>query len=148
MTDDFGLPTLSALCRAVRFLKENRCSKDVDLVIFGGIRTPGDILKALALGASAVNLGSAVLFAATHTPLVETLPFQPPTQIAWADGSFRKKFDVLKGAKSLANFLKSSSLELETGICALGKTSIRELTLEDLVAWDPEAVRITKLPLV
>ena len=148
MTDDFGLPTLSALCRAVQFLKENKCNKDVDLVISGGIRTPGDILKALALGASAVSLGSAALFAVTHAQLVETLPFQPPTQIAWADGSSRNKFDVQKGAQSLANFLKSCSLELETGIRALGKTSIRELTREDLVAWDPEAARITKLPLV
>jgi methylamine---glutamate N-methyltransferase subunit C len=147
LTDDFGLPTLSALCRAVRFLKESGYSKNVDLVISGGIRTPGDILKALALGANAVYLGSAALFAATHAQLVETLPFQPPTQIAWADGVSRSKFDV-KGAQSLANFLKSSSLELETGIRALGKTSVRELTREDLVAWDPDVARITHLPLV
>ncbi|WP_245578550.1 hypothetical protein [Alicyclobacillus pomorum] len=48
----------------------------------------------------------------------------------------------------MANFLKSSSLELETGIRALGKTSIRELNREDLVAWDPDVARITELPLV
>jgi glutamate synthase domain-containing protein 2 len=148
LTDDFGLPTLSALCRAVRFLKENGYSKDVDLVISGGIRTPGEILKALALGASAVNLGSAALIAVAHGQLDEVLPFEPPTQLALADGSSWNKFDLQKGAQSLANFLKSSSLELETGIRALGKTSIRELNREDLVAWDPDVARITELPLV
>lgn len=148
LVDDFGLPTLAALCRAARYLKEHGLEDHIDLVVSGGIRTPGDMMKALALGARAVNIGSAALFAAMHLQITKALPYEPPTQLAWANGSREKEFDEDRGAKSLASFLNSCAEEIKIGIRALGKTSIHELSPDDLVAWDERVARITGRPLV
>ncbi|QQE81250.1 FMN-binding glutamate synthase family protein [Alicyclobacillus sp. SO9] len=148
LVDDFGLPTLAALCRATRYLEHVPSRKRPDVVVSGGIRTPGDVLKAVTLGATAVYMGSAVLFATTHTQILKPLPFEPPTQIAWAEGGFADDFSIEEGARSLANFLTSYQEELQAGIRALGKTSLSELSESDLVAWDKEAARVTGLTLV
>jgi glutamate synthase domain-containing protein 2 len=148
LVDDFGLPTLSALCRSIQFLKQNRLRNKIDVVVSGGIRTPGDVLKALALGADAVYMGTAALFAATHTQLTKAIPFEPPTQLAWAEGDLHHQYDEEKGAQSLANFLLSCSEEIKIGVRALGKTSVHDVTEEDLVAYDREVARITGRPLI
>lgn len=148
LVDDFGLPTLAALCRATKFLHQHGLQEEIDIVISGGIRTPGDTLKAIALGARAVYIGSAALFATMHEQITKALPYEPPTQLAWANGSLQKQFNEDVGAKSLANFLTSMSEELKVGIRALGKSSLRDLSPEDLVAWDENVARITGRPLV
>lgn len=148
LVDDFGIPTLSALCKAVQFLKEHRLENEIDLVVSGGLRTPGDTLKALCLGARAVYMGNAILFATMHEQITKALPFEPPTQLAWANGSLHEQFDEDLGAQSLARFLTNSTEEVKAGLRALGKMSIADLKAEDMVAWDPEVARITGLPLV
>lgn len=148
LVDDFGLPTLSALCRATAFLREHGLEDQIDLVVSGGLRTPGDVLKAIALGATGVYIGSAALFATMHEQITKALPFEPPTQLAWANGSLETQFDEDLGAKSLATFLNSMADELKVGIRALGKSSLRDIGPEDLVAWDENVARITGRPLV
>ena len=141
--DDFGLPTLYALCRGVRFLEKEGVKDKVSLVIGGGLFNPGHFLKAIALGATAVNLGTIILYAAGHRQVLQALPFEPPTQVTWDDGKFRKQFNVNKGAQATYNYLKSSILEMEDGVKALGKTSIHDVNKEDLMALTPEVARIT-----
>ena len=148
LVDDFGLPTLAALCRADKHLRNRHKRNNTTLIISGRIRTPGDMLKSLALGADAVYIGASALFATSHKQILKPLPFEPPTQLAWATGTHEADFSLEEGAQSLANFLVSSSEELKSGIRALGKQSVRELDKTDLVAWDPEVARVTGLPLV
>jgi len=147
LVDDFGLPTLAALVRAVRFLEEQKRT-DIDIIISGGLRTPGDMLKAMALGASAVYLGTPILFAAVHDQIVGAIPFEPPTELSFADGSLTHLFDAERGASSIANFLSSCAEEIEIGIRALGKTSLAEVNRKDLVAWQKEVAEITSLPYI
>ncbi|RIV18050.1 FMN-binding glutamate synthase family protein [Alicyclobacillaceae bacterium I2511] len=148
LVDDFGLPTLAALVRAVQFLRREGWDKRVDLVVSGGVRTPGDMLKAVALGAKAVYIGSAALFATLHSQIVKATPYDPPTQLAWATGRLKNRFDSRQGAASLAAFLTSCGEEMQVGLRALGKTSLAELGREDLAAWDAEVARVTGLPLM
>lgn len=148
LVNDFGLPTLAALVRAVRFLQQNGYDEQVDLVISGGLRTPGDVMKALALGANAVYLGTAALFALDHAQIAKALPFDPPTSLVYSTGARRDKFNEEEGTTTLLNFLLSFADELKFGLHALGKTSIAALSPDDLVAWDADVARITGLPLV
>ncbi len=147
LVDDFGLPTLAALARASRFLAEQERT-DIDIIIAGGLRTPGDMLKAMALGASAVYLGTPILFAAVHDQIVGAIPFEPPTELSFADGSLTHLFDAEKGAKHIANFLSSCAEEIEIGVRALGKTSLAEVNRKDLVAWQKDVAEITALPYI
>lgn len=146
LADDFGIPTSHALHRAVAFLERTGARRDVSLIISGGLRTPGEFLKALALGADAVYVGTAALMAATHGQISKAVPFEPITSITWANGSAVDRFDPEKGAQTVANFLQASAGELREAARALGKRSIQEITREDLLALDRETAETLGLP--
>lgn len=145
--DDFGLPTLHALCRASRYLEENGLKGKVSLLIGGGLYTPGDFLKALALGADAVYIGTIALWALTHTQVWHALPWEPPTQAVFYKGKYADRLDVARAAKHLENFLLACVEEMKEGARALGKTALSQVSREDMFALDPEAAEICRLPL-
>lgn len=147
LQDDFGLPTIRGLCRAVEHLEKRRARQRVSLIVSGGLYTPGDYLKALALGADAVALGTAALFAAIHTQITKVLPWEPSTQLIWTGGSAADKFDVEKSSEYVANLLNASVEEMKLAVICLGKKAIFEVDREDLVALDPETARLTGIPL-
>jgi glutamate synthase domain-containing protein 2 len=137
LADDFGLPTMYALSRAARFFAAQGLRGKVSLLVAGKLTTPAHFLKALALGADAVVIGTAALVALVHTQLLKALPWEPPTQLIWYRGRLAKRFDVEAGAGSLAKYLQACRAEMADGLRALGKTSHRELSRADLMALDP-----------
>lgn len=143
LQDDFGLPTIFALSRAAHFIAEQGVKDQVSLIAGGKLLTPGDYLKAIALGADAVYVGTMALFAATHTQALKALPFEPPTQVAWYNGKLQHKFKVEQGAKNLANYINSCTLEMMEGIKALGKISLNEVNIDDLMSLDPLIAKAT-----
>ncbi|WP_369414656.1 FMN-binding glutamate synthase family protein [Collibacillus ludicampi] len=143
LEDDFGLPTVYALSRAVRFLEQSGQREKVSLIIGGGLFTPGHFLKALALGADAVYLGTSVLFAMTHTQVTKTIPWEPPTQLVFYSGSHKEKFDPARASLYLSNFLNSCMEEIKIAVRALGKSSIKEVNKSDLVALDDLTAKVT-----
>lgn len=147
LQDDFGVPTIFAISRAVRWVEKNNFKDKVSLIASGKIRTPGEVLKACALGADACYMGAISLFAMTHTQTLSALPFEPPTQAVWYQGKFAKQFSIEKGAQALAKFFKSCQAELEEGIKALGKTSLKQVNKEDLFALSELAAKGCHLPM-
>lgn len=143
LQDDFGLPTIMALCRAVAQLEKLKARKSLSLIVGGGLFTPGDFLKAIALGADAVYIGTAALFAVTHTQTLKALPYEPPTQVVWYTGRYAAQFDVAKGARHLANFLFACQDEMAQGVQALGKVSLSQLSAEDLAGLTPYICELT-----
>lgn len=146
IADDFGIPTAHALVRAVHFLERSGARQSVSLVISGGLHTPGQFLKALALGADAIYIGTAAIMACTHGQLSKAVPFEPITSIAWATGQKAAAFDPEQGATTLANFLLACAAELVEGVRALGKKSVRAIGRSDLVALDGDAAARFGLP--
>lgn len=147
LEDDFGLPTIVGLCRAVDHLKLRGVHKEVSLIVSGGFFSPGQCLKAIALGADAVYLGTMVLYAASHTQTLKTIPWEPPTQLAYEQGKMSKKFNWKLGGKHLGNYLISSTEEIKEGVRALGKHSLGDVDSSDLIALDETTSKVTGIPL-
>lgn len=81
----FGVPQLTAIIDSVRGIKDS--GRDLPVIADGGIRTSGDMVKALAAGASTVMIGS--LFAGC-----EETPGAPVIRNG-------QKFKVVRGMASL-----------------------------------------------
>ena len=87
------------------------------------------------------------LMAAGPTQGVKTLPWEPPTELIYGNGSKRREFSPEEGAKSVANFLRSCLGEITLAMRAMGRASLRELNPSDLCALDPEVARWTGVEL-
>jgi glutamate synthase domain-containing protein 2 len=147
LEDDFGLPTIIGLSRAVQHLQLRGMQDQVSLIVSGGFTSPGECLKALALGANAIYLGTMILFAASHTQTLKAVPWEPPTQLAVDGGKVSKKFNWRLGGRNVANFLISSTEEIKEGVRALGKHALRQVSFSDLIALDERTADITGVPL-
>ncbi|KLU58635.1 glutamate synthase [NADPH] large chain [Peptococcaceae bacterium CEB3] len=145
--DDFGLPTLLALTRAQRFLTRQKARDKVSLIAAGGFFTPGECLKALALGADAIYMASVPLFSLPHRQLDKVIPWEPPTTLVFYDSLAKNKLNIEQAANSVVNAIASIVLEMEEALRALGKTSLNELSPNDLVALDALTAEITGVKL-
>ena len=104
LADDVGIPTIHAVVRAVHHLEKRHMKGQISLIVSGGLFVPGHFLKVLALGADAVYVGSAILFAVSHTQSLNALPFEPPTQAIWNQGKFKDQFKIEDGVTSAEKF--------------------------------------------
>lgn len=147
LADSTGLPTLPALCRAKLYLKEQRLDKKISLIISGGLYTPGHFLKAIALGADAVAVGTITMLLIAHSQLSKVLPWEPPTELVFERGKAKDQLRIDEAARNLANYFKSCREEMILGMRTLGHTSLKELSAKDLCALTPEVARITGVEL-
>jgi len=97
---------------------------------------PGDFLKAMALGADAVYIGTIAVLAAMHSQMVKVLPQAPPPQLALYQGKMNDQLDIEQAARSLGNFLNSCVEEMKLVAQALGKNGLHEISRDDLVSLD------------
>lgn len=147
LEDDFGLPTMHALIRAADYLEKKGLKDRISIIAAGGLCSPGHFLKALALGADAVYIGTAAIMALIHTQVAESSPSEPPTQLALYTGRLKDKLDIDKAAAGLNNYLQSCIDEMVLGMVALGKYSFPELNRSDLCALTPQVADITGVEL-
>ncbi|KNF08158.1 archaeal-type glutamate synthase GltB [Gottschalkia purinilytica] len=145
LADNVGLPTLHTLSRTIKWLEEKGIRDKFDIIVAGGLSTPGHFLKAKALGADAVYIGSIAVFATVQCQAVKTLPEAPPTQLALHEGKYADKLDIDVAANNLANFLTSCTEEMKMALQAVGKKSIKDLNKEDLVTVDKELAEFLKI---
>ncbi|MCR2821696.1 FMN-binding glutamate synthase family protein [Lederbergia panacisoli] len=146
LSDDFGIPTLHAVVRAVNHLERRKMKGKISLIISGGLVVPGHFLKALALGADAVYIGSSILFAVAHDKIFKAVPFEPPTQLVWNEGKFKDELKAEDGAKSAEKFLTSCIEEIKVALRAMGKRSLKELSRKDLVSYDEAISKYAGIP--
>ncbi len=167
-----GIPTLAAVRQAVEALEDMNVFGQVQLIVSGGIRTGGDVAKALALGADAVAIGQGALVAlgCNHEAYHQNGQWhdaadgyaklgtaagychhchtgQCPVGITTQDPVLEQRLEPADGARRLRNYLKVLTLELTTLARACGKSDVHHLEREDLVALTIEAAAMAKLPL-
>lgn len=138
LEDNVGLPTLHSLVRAADWISQNNLKDKLSLIIAGGLTTPGHFLKALALGADAVYIGSIALVAALQTQMAAALPQHPASQLVLYTGKLIDKLDMDKAAHHLKNFLDSCIAEMKLTVQAVGKNDINNLDKSDLVTVNKE----------
>ena len=136
LRDVASVPTVYALTRARRYMDEHGMKQD--LIITGGFRTSGDVIKALAMGADAVALASGPLIALGCQRYRACGSGKCPMGIATQDWELEKRLDVKKGAQRVANYLNVLSGELRTFCRITGHTDVHELTTDDLCTTDSE----------
>jgi glutamate synthase domain-containing protein 2 len=143
--DATSVPTIYALDRARRYL-ERRGIKDVTLIVTGGLRVSPDFVKALALGADAVAIGTAALMAIGCQQYRICDTGRCPVGIATQDPGLRARLDVDEAARGLANFLRVSTEELKDFARLTGHGSVHELSVRDLVTTSSEISAHTSIP--
>jgi glutamate synthase domain-containing protein 2 len=137
LEDDLGLPTLFAVSRASKFLKAKDADRRVSLIATGGLITPGHCLKAMALGADAVYMGTAAVMALVSDQASKVMPFEPPTSLVVYNAKATEQLDVERAAESLYLYLKAVKREFELVCYSMGKTAVTQFSRSDLCAFDP-----------
>ncbi|MCQ6562560.1 FMN-binding glutamate synthase family protein [Paenibacillus mendelii] len=147
LQDDVGLPTLFAIARANEFLARKKVIRDISLLATGGLVTPGQMLKAIALGADGVYIGTAAIMALVSEQMVKAVPFEPPTSLVVYTGKMTDQLDIDKAAMNLVRYLNACVLEMEQVAITLGKTAITDIAKSDLCTIDPFVAKATGLQL-
>lgn len=158
-----GIPILAAIPEAVRALQDMGMHRKVQLIVSGGVRNGADVAKAMALGADAVSIGTAALIAlGDNSPRhrdeyakIGSAPgfyddFQDgrdPAGISTQDPELSARLNPQEGGRRVANFLRVMTMEAQTIARACGKSNLRHLEPEDLVALTVEASAMAKVPL-
>src|SRR5918995_798662 len=116
-----GMPMITAIAECARAAARHR----IPVIADGGIRTSGDVVKALAVGASAVMAGN--LFAGTDESPGELILYQGRT------------FKEYRGMGSIGAMRRGSrdryfqdDFELESGTSPAGKPSMEKLVPEGI----------------
>jgi len=137
--DNISVPTIPALAQARRHLDGLKLGRDdLTLVITGGLRTPADFVKALALGADAVALSNSAMQAIGCIGMRACNTNNCPVGIATQKEHLRARLDIEKSAKQLANFLSSSTELMKVLARACGHNHLNQFSLDDLSTWKRE----------
>jgi methylamine---glutamate N-methyltransferase subunit C len=164
-TEETGIPLMAAIPEARRALEDVGLADEIDLVVAGGIRNGADVAKCIALGAKAVAIGSAALYAlGSNKNVPGVVDYEgtvgvpaskfyhwhtgnDPAGVTTQDPALRKHLDVDDGANRVYNFLHALTLETQMLARACGKTSVHSLEPEDLAALTTEAAAMARVPL-
>ena len=142
--DHISTPTIPALARARRHL-EVRGRRDVTLVITGGLRTPADFAKAMALGADAIAVSNAAIQAIGCLGMRACHTNNCPVGIATQRQDLRARLIVNEAAQRLSRFFAASVELMGVLARACGHESLSEFCLDDLTTFDREMSHLTDI---
>ena len=141
--DATSVPTIFALYRAKKYLDEHHL--DIDLVITGGLRISSDVAKALAMGATAVAIGTAAMMAIGCQQYRICQTGKCPIGIATQDQDLESRLKIEISSKRLANYLTVMNDELKTFARITGHDDIHALNKNDIVTTNSEISQHTDI---
>lgn len=125
--DNVGIPIELALASVDDRLRQDGLRNRASIVIAGGIRNSGDVAKALALGADAVDIGTAALVALGCTVCQQCHTGKCAWGICTSDPWLTKRVNPDIGARRLSNLLRGWSLELKDILGGMGINAVESL---------------------
>ncbi len=127
MRDYVGIPVELALAAVDSRLRQEGIRNQASIVASGGIRCSGDVAKAIALGADAVNIGTAALIALGCQVCQQCHTGKCAWGICTSDLNLTKRVNPGIGARRLANLLRGWSLELKDVLGGMGVNALESL---------------------
>ena len=146
LRDHISVPTIPALARARHYLNLRGAAGRVTLIVTGGLRTPADFLKALALGADGIALGNSAIQAVGCVGSRICHTNRCPTGVATQDPELRGRLDPETGAERLASFLNASLQLMQVLARAAGRARIGDLARDDLITFNRDLVDMANVP--
>ncbi|MEM2370751.1 MAG: glutamate synthase-related protein [Candidatus Bathyarchaeia archaeon] len=125
--DNVGIPIELALASVDQRLREEGIRNRTSIIVSGGIRSSADVVKAIALGADAVYIGTAALVAIGCTLCQKCYTGKCPWGIATTDPQISKRVDPDVAARRLLNLLQAWTLEIKEMMGGMGINSIESL---------------------
>lgn len=138
--DNISVPSIPALARARRHL--DRVNPDTTLVITGGLRTPADFAKALALGADAIAVSNAAIQAIGCLGMRACNSNNCPVGIATQKAHLRERLIVEASAERLQNFFEASTALMCVLARACGHDDLGKFAVRDLTAWKRDVAEL------
>ncbi|KEF41098.1 MAG: glutamate synthase [Cyanobium sp. CACIAM 14] len=133
--DHIAVPTIAALARARAHLDRRGATGQVTLIITGGLRTPADCVKALALGADGIALANAAIQAIGCVGSRICHTDRCPAGVATQDPVLRRRLDVERASLRLQRFLGATVALMQVLARACGHSQLRDLNRNDLASW-------------
>lgn len=125
--DNVGIPIELALASVDNRLRQEGIRNRASIVVSGGIRNSGDVAKAIALGADAVNIGTAALIALGCHVCQQCHTGKCAWGICTTDLALTRRVNPDIGARRLANLLRGWSLELKDLLGGMGINALESL---------------------
>ncbi len=125
--DNVGIPIEMALATVDNRLRQEGIRNRASVVVSGGIRSSGDVAKAIALGADAVYIGAAALVALGCTVCQQCHTGKCAWGICTSDLRLSKRINPDIGARRLANLLRGWSLEIKDILGGMGINALESL---------------------
>jgi len=125
--DNVGIPIELALASVDTRLREEGIRNQASIVASGGLRSSGDVAKAIALGADAVNIGTAALIALGCHVCQQCHTGKCAWGICCSDPALTKRINPEIGAQRLVNLVRGWSLELKDMLGGMGVNAIESL---------------------
>ncbi len=141
--DNISVPTIPALARARRHLDRSGKSGSVTLFITGGLRTPADFAKALALGADGIAVSNSALQAIGCLGMRACNSNNCPVGIATQKDHLRSRLIIDDAAVRLDRFFRATIDLMKVLARATGHRSLGELNSDDLTTFKREMADLT-----
>jgi len=125
--DNVGIPIELAIASVDQRLREEGIRNKASIVAAGGIRSSGDVVKAIALGADAVYIATAALVSMGCTVCQKCHTGKCPWGIATTDPWIAKRINPDIASERLVNLLRGWSLEIKDMMGGMGINAIESL---------------------
>ncbi len=135
--DNISVPLIPAIARARAHL-DRTGRQNITLIATGGLRTPADFVKALALGADAVAIANSALQAIGCVGMRACHTNNCPVGIATQKPHLRARLPVVEASQRLARYLEATTGLMQVMARACGHPSLADFAPSDLVTFDRE----------
>ena len=125
--DNVGLPIELAVAVVDQRLRDERIRNQVSIIASGGIRCSTDVVKALALGADAVSIGTAALCALGCHLCASCSSGKCAWGLATQNPELVKRLDPDQGADNLVRLVSAWTREIKEIMGGMGINSIEAL---------------------